>query len=71
MADDIKTAQAKMIADLVSSVSEKGTDIAKLKEMTRLARELGEDTGEADKLLATAEDFLATIKKRFGTPEKK
>ena len=71
MADDIRAEQRKMIADLVSSVSSKEADIGKLREMTQLAKELGEDTAEADKLLEVAGGFLDMIKKRFGTPEKK
>ena len=64
--EEAKKAQEDLTRNLLKEVEGKATEIDKLAQMTALAKELGEDTSDADALLKTASDFMATIKKRLG-----
>lgn len=65
MSDELRKKGEALLKGLVKDVKEKKDVISKVKQIAKLARELGEDTTEVDNVIEAAEGFSDMIIKRF------
>ena len=68
MSDAIRQRGQKLINDVVKDIKDRQPDLEKLKEMTRLAKEVNPDldTADFDAMLEVAETVGKTIVERLG-----
>jgi len=65
MADPLKAKGEALIKSLVTDVKGKMDVISKVKEMAKIAKELGEDTADVDSVIEASEGFADMVIKRF------
>ena len=65
MSDEIKKTGDDLIAKLVKDVKDKAPTIDKIKAISKLAKELGEDTSIIDQVIDVADSFGKSILSRF------
>jgi len=65
MADPLKAKGEALIKSLVTDVKGKMDVISKVKEMAKIAKELGEDTTDVDSVIEASEGFADMVIKRF------
>lgn len=71
MADEMTRKMQEITSDLLKDVLARRKDMATLRKMTELAKSLGEDTTEIDKVLDVSETFADMVVKRLGKPAPK
>ena len=71
MSDELKKTGDALIAKLVDDVKGKMPTIEKIKAISKLAKEIGEDTSDVDNVIDAADTFAKSILSRFDKPKKK
>lgn len=65
MAEDLAKKGEALMESLVKDVREKIPVLKKLRAMSKLAKDIGEEAPEMDRVLSAAEDFADMVIKRF------
>jgi len=65
VSDELKKTGDALIAKLVKDVKDKMPMIDKIKAISKLAKEIGEDTADVDQVIDTADSFAKSILSRF------
>jgi len=65
MAEDLQKKSDDLMESLVKDVREKLPTLKKLRAMSKLAKDIGEEAPEMDRVLGAAEDFADMVIKRF------
>ena len=65
MAEELQKKGEALMESLVKDVREKLPVLKKLRAMSKLAKDIGEDVPEMDQILGSAEDFADMVIKRF------
>lgn len=65
MSDEIKKTGDELIAKLVNDVKGKMPTIERIKAISKLAKEIGEDTSDVDNVIEAADSFAKSILSRF------
>ena len=71
MSDELRKKGASMIEELVKDVKDKIGVVKKIKAMSKLAHDIGEDTAEVDNAIDAIEGFSDMVIKRFDKSVKK
>ena len=71
MSDELKKTADALIAKLVDDVKGKMPTIEKIKQISKLAKEIGEDTSDVDNVIDAADSFSKSILSRFDKLKKK
>ena len=66
MSDDMPKRAKELLEEVVKDVESREKDVKKLKAMTKLAKDLGEDTSDLESMLTVVDDFTASVKRRLG-----
>lgn len=65
MSDELKKKGESLIKDLVKDVKDKASMISKVKQISEIAKSLGEDTEAVDNVIGAAEGFSKMVLDRF------
>jgi len=65
VSDEIKKTGDELIAKLVNDVKGKMPTIERIKAISKLAKEIGEDTSDVDNVIEAADSFAKSILSRF------
>lgn len=65
MPEDLAKKSEALMEGLVKDVREKLPILKKLRAMSKLAKDIGDDVPEMDRVLGAAEDFADMVIKRF------
>jgi len=66
MAENLREKGEALMADLVRDVEDKMGTVDKIKSMSKLAKDIGEDTTDVDNAIEAIEGFSQMVLKRFG-----